>query len=204
MRKEKKKVINIGCVVAYPTESFYALGVNATDTEAVQKLFRLKRREHNKPIALIAADLKQVKEFFFLSAAEEKLARKYWPGALTILLKPKTPSSPNPSSGRRGGISSRVLGTRRIGVRVPSHAGARRLARQVGAPITATSANISGQPPTKSYAKIKRDFPGILIRPGRCGRQTKPSTVIEIRRHRVNVIRPGSRALTKINNRFGR
>ena len=179
-------------IVAYPTESFYALGADARDPKAIKELFRLKHREQGKPVALIAADLKQVKKFFIMSKAETELAQQFWPGALTILLQPKKtiaadalfPTTPPPLLKKEG--------TKRIGVRVPAHAGARRLAKQVGAPITATSANISGQPPTKSSTRVKRDFPGILIVPGRCGRQRKPSTVIEGHGNHFHILRAGS------------
>jgi len=167
-------------IFAFPTESFYALGVNATDVEAVQELFRLKHREAGKPIALIAADIKQVKKYFFMSKVEEQLAEKYWPGALTILLTPKK------------SIAARALGAKKIGVRVPAHAGARRLAKKLGAPITATSANISGQPPTKSARKLKHDFPDILVVSGKCGSSKKPSTVIEIINKKIIIHRQGA------------
>lgn len=167
-------------IIAFPTESFYALGVRATDAKAIRQLFRVKKREAGKPVALIAVNVKQVKKYFFMSTVEERLAKEYWPGALTILLKPKAR------------IAARALGARRIGVRVPAHAGARRLATQLGAPITATSANISGQPPTKSGRKVKRDFPDILILPGRCGRATLPSTIIEVRKNTIVILRDGA------------
>lgn len=189
-------------IVAYPTESFYALGVDATNPKAIQELFRVKHREKGKPIALIAGSMQQVQKFFYLSAEESKLARKYWPGTLTLLLKPKqgiaaaalaaVSSSPYLSLGRRGAEGGRRHGSARVGVRVPAHAQARKIAMLSGAPITATSANISGQPPTKSAAKVKRDFPGILMIPGRCGRQTKPSTVVAIRSKHLHTIRSGS------------
>lgn len=205
-------------IFAYPTESFYALGADATDSQAIHALFRVKHREAGKPIALIAADLRQVKKFFVMTKAEEKLATKYWPGALTILLKPKTPSSPRPSSGRRGqsvaaealvglttphpsfpafagirrGQKVRLRRSLKIGVRVPAHAQARVLALRLGVPITATSANLTGQPPTKSLHKVKRDFPDILVWPGRCGRSKQPSTVIAVKNNTIKILRPGS------------
>ncbi len=187
---------------AYPTESFYALGVDATNPLAIRQLFHLKHREKGKPIALIAGDLEQVRKFFYLSKEESKLARKYWPGAMTILLRPKkqiaaralvgtTPSrhpAGHPSFAKEGTL----WGPRRIGVRVPAHAQARALAMSIGAPITATSANISGQPPTKLAAKVKKDFPGILVMSGRCGRLRQPSTVIEMRKSKIHILRHGS------------
>jgi L-threonylcarbamoyladenylate synthase len=164
----------------YPTESFYALGVKATNRLAIEELFRIKQREVDKPIALIAANLQQVRKFFIMSKTEERLARQFWPGPLTILLQP------------RRMVQSTALGAKKIGVRVPAHVGARRLAARAAAPITATSANISGQSPTKSARKLKHDFPDILMMPGRCGRQTKPSTIINVQGGTLTIIRQGS------------
>ncbi|MEK7537971.1 MAG: L-threonylcarbamoyladenylate synthase, partial [Patescibacteria group bacterium] len=139
-----------GEVIAYPTESFYALGADATNPRAIRQLFLVKHRARGNPIALIAADLRQVRKFFYLSAEELRLAKKYWPGALTMLLKPKRQiavsallglTTPSPLLPRRRGQA-------KVGVRVPAHAGARRLAKNAGVPLTATSANISSQPPT--------------------------------------------------------
>lgn len=167
-------------IFGYPTESFFALGVPATDAGAIKQLFRIKKREEGKPIALIAANLQQVKKYFVMSKTEMRLAQQHWPGSLTMLLKPKRT------------IQSTALGAKKIGVRVPAHAGARRLAARAAAPITATSANISGQPPTKSARKLKHDFPDILMMPGRCGRQTKPSTIINVQGSTITIIRQGS------------
>lgn len=190
--------LRAGRVVAYPTESFWALGADATNPAAVRRLFELKRRER-KPIALIAGNWQQVEKFFAMTKHERSIARRYWRGALTLVLRPRrglaadallgtTPTRSfdraTPPHERRGGKG--------IGVRVPAHGQARKLALGVGAPITATSANISGTAPTKSSAKVKRDFPGILMVSGRCGRQRLPSTVIEVRENRVRTIRRGA------------
>lgn len=180
MRNTSPAGNQIGSIFGYPTESFFALGVKATDMYAIKKLFRLKKREAGKPIALIAADVKQVQKFFVLNRTEMSLAIKHWPGPLTILLTPKK------------AIQAKTLGAKKIGVRVPAHAGARRLAARAGAPLTATSANISGEPPTKSARVVKRKFPGILLVAGRCGRQTKPSTIVEVKKHQYHIIRQGS------------
>lgn len=185
-------------IFIYPTESFYALGVKATDRKAIQHLFRVKHREKNKPIALIAADLKQVKRYFVLSKTELKLAKKFWPGALTLVLRPKKKIAANALFGTTPSRSSRATpphkrrGAYRVGVRVPKHAGARALAKKVEAPITATSANISGQPPTKSLHKVKQAFPGILVTTGRCGQAKKPSTVAIVQHQKIHILRPGA------------
>lgn len=167
-------------IQAYPTESFFAFGVPANDSTAIRQLFHIKKREPWKPIALVAANLAQVEKFFVLNEKERALAKKYWPGPLTLLLQPKST------------IDAKALGAKKIGVRVPSHAVARALAKKLGAPITATSANRSGEPPTKSRRALKREFPDILIVPGRCGRQSQPSTIIDVRGTELHIIRQGS------------
>lgn len=215
--REAVHVIRQGDVVAYPTESFYALGADATNARAVRKVFNLKGRGKLKPIALITGNQQQVERFFTMTKAERGLAHRHWPGGLTVLLRPKTPTpssspsgppagragrgrgvaaealagtSPAPSYTRRGASNERLRGPS-VGVRIPAHARARALALYAGVPITATSANPSGQPPTKSAAKIERDFPGILVLPGRCGRQRRPSTVVALSGGRPVVLRRG-------------
>ncbi len=207
-------------IVAYPTESFYALGADATNPAAIRKLFRLKKRESSKPIALIAADIGQVQNFFYVSSSEMTMAKKYWPGALTMLLQPKVPAGKTVGEIDERYIATQTLGVKRshttprdqgvitgilntitsgqlprpilIGVRVPGHAGARQLAKLAEAPITATSANISGRRPTKNENTIKRIFPGTPIMLGRCGKQTKPSTILEVQEPDLRVHRTGA------------
>lgn len=192
-----------GRVVAYPTESFFALGADATNARAIRRVFSLKKRKH-KPIALIAGSVAQVEKFFHVNAVERRLMRKYWPGALTILLVPKkkiaadalwgtTPSR----SFDRATPPPRVRGDARrgrvgIGVRVPKHALARTLALLAGAPITATSANPSGGRYTKSALRVAGMFPRIPLLHGRCGSQRSTSTIVELRNHRMVTIREGS------------
>lgn len=212
--------INQGLVVAYPTESFYAFGADATNPKAIRKLFKLKKREPTKPIALIAADFAQVKKFFYVSAEEMKIAKKYWPGPLTLLLQPKVPAGKTMVENDERYISTRALGIVPtpmiapdrgvvgglidsfssgslprlvlVGVRVPGHAGARRLAKLAGVPLTATSANLSGGRPTKSETGLKRNFLSLPIMIGQCGKQQRPSTIIELIDHDIRVHRAGA------------
>jgi L-threonylcarbamoyladenylate synthase len=213
--KEAVRVMRNGGVVTYPTESFYALGTDATNEHAVKKIFRLKGRG-KKPIALVASDFKQVRKFFHISPAELKLAKKYWPGPLTLLLRPKAFTTPNPSFprqardglGRRGVVAVRALapatplgppldkggriGRSRIGIRVPAHALARRLAAATGVPLTATSANLSGMSPTKSRSRVKKVFLELPVVHGSCGRQQLPSAVVELFGNKLRLHRQGA------------
>lgn len=177
---EGARAIRNGQVVVYPTESFYALGADATNRSAVRTLFQLKRRDRKNPVALLAGDERDVRRFFSLDRSTRQLARQHWPGALTVVVRPKKP------------IAARSLGSPRTGVRIPAHELTRRLASIAGVPITATSANIAGHRPTKSAAVVRRVFPTLPIVAGRCGRARKPSTVVEVRNGTVRVIRPGA------------
>jgi hypothetical protein len=128
----------------YPTESFYALGVKATNRLAVEQLFRIKQREPGKPIALIAANLQQVRKFFIMSKTEERLARQFWPGSLTMLLKPKRT------------IQSIALGAKKIGVRVPAHV-TRRIREPPCYHRPARILLVDGR--RRNRRKLKHDFP---------------------------------------------
>ena len=209
--KTSTRTLRTGNVVAYPTESFFALGADATNTRAVRKVFRLKGRE-KKPIALIAGSVAQVERFFVVSAAERRLMKRYWPpfdkahgrGAVTIVLKPKagiatralfgltTPSRRAPRSGHPSSTRRGIEGSPRIGVRVPRHATARKLALAFGKPITATSANISGHKPTKLHTVVARTFRGIVMVNGACGASKKPSTVVSTSQGTIQVLRRGA------------
>lgn len=178
--KEAVAILRRGGLVGYPTESFFALGADATDTKAIRLIYTVKAREKNKPIALIASDFRQVKRFFIMSVAEERLTKLHWPGALTIVLKP------------RKAIAARALGASKIGVRVPRHAGARNLAKRLGRPIAATSLNISGRPAMKSRKEVARTFPGLALLSGACGPSRKPSTVVMMQGTAIKILRPGA------------
>ena len=184
--REAVTIVRRGGLVGFPTESFFALGADATNSAAIKLIYTVKGREPGKPIALIASDIQQVRKFFVLSGDELKLAQQHWPGALTLLLRPKALSS-----GRRG-IAARALNSKKIGVRVPAHVAARALAKALGRPVTATSLNISGQSATKSRRITDRDFPGLQVLSGTCGFATKPSTVVEVLNGKMHILRAGS------------
>lgn len=123
-----------GAIVAYPTETYYALGVRAFDLRARRRLLDVKAREASKPLPLIAADCSQAFALFDrIERRVEVLAEYYWPGPLTIVAV----VAPSYRS---------ILGET-VGVRVSSGLVAAGLARTLGEPVTATSANFSGEPP---------------------------------------------------------
>jgi L-threonylcarbamoyladenylate synthase len=128
------EILASGGVVAYPTETFYGLGANATNEKAIRKIYAIKGRNFKSPLALIIDEVGSlyplVRE---VPASALKLMQEFWPGPLTIVFS----------------ASDKILPvltaqTGKIGVRVSGHPGARAIARLLGAPLTATSANLSG------------------------------------------------------------
>ena len=128
-------VLKDGGVIAYPTETFYGLGVDATNVKAVERLFAVKGRDFRNPIPVVIGNIAKLDQIVadVMPQAQELIAR-HWPGPLTLVFG----AAPSLSA-------SLTAGTGKIGVRVSSHPIARMLAGQLGGPLTSTSANRSGQ-----------------------------------------------------------
>jgi L-threonylcarbamoyladenylate synthase len=121
-------------LVALPTETFYGLGAHAFDPAAVARIFQLKGRPAEKPLLVLVDSLAMVERVAReISARAGRLAARYWPGPLTLVL-PAHPSVP-------AGLTA---GTGTIGVRLSGHPVARALVTALGAPVTAPSANLHG------------------------------------------------------------
>jgi len=142
-QEEIKKAANIlraGGLVAFPTETVYGLGANALDAAAVRKIFALKGRPQTSPLIVHVASVEQARALTAEWPGDaERLARKFWPGPLTIIV----PASPN--------VPLRVTGnTGRLAVRQSRSAVANALVAKLDQPLISTSANISGQPTCRS------------------------------------------------------
>lgn len=178
------EILKGGGVIAYPTESFYALGVLATDEKALEKLFLLKKRPLDKPMPLVVggpealeAVVKRVPE----RAVE--LMKRYWPGPLTIVFE------------AADNISDLLTaGTGKVAVRVPGESVALHLAREAGFFITATSANISTKPPADNPDAVLSYFGDSidLIIDGGITPGGKPSTIVDATVNPIRVLREGS------------
>ena len=138
------RLILQGGIVAFPTETFYALGGDALNEQAIQKVYEMKGREEEKPLLLLVAEKDWlpalIKE---LPAPAEKLIERFWPGPLTLVFE---------ASAR---IPAKLTGhTGKVGIRVPGHPVARELIRAVGRAVTGTSANPSGSPSASFAAEV--------------------------------------------------
>lgn len=142
------QIIKAGGVVAFPTETYYGLAVDPDNETALRKLYRLKQRLSGKPLLVLienSTDIysvaRDVPDLF------KPLMDKYWPGPLTLVFSAKKSLSP---------ILTGNSDT--VGVRVSSHPIAGALVRATGKPVTATSANLSGQSPARSAEDVYNIF----------------------------------------------
>ena len=131
-----------GDLVVYPTETVYGLAADATDPEAVERAFEAKGRSREKPVSMALPDVGAAADYVRLSDRERAFCGRFLPGPVTVLLE-RTDRVPDVL----------VAGRDRVGIRVPDHELARDLARRVG-PITATSANRSGEPSARRVEEI--------------------------------------------------
>ena len=188
------KLIFEGGVIAFRTDTFYGLGADPFNVSAVAKVRALKGREENKPILLLLAGASIVDRFIAdRSAAFDEVAKKFWPGPLTIIGR-AVPELP----------VEITAGTGTVGVRVPADVDVREFVRQCGGALTATSANPSGREPARS-AKEVRDYFGDaidLVIDGGEVKAIEPSTVLDVTTSPMKIIRKGAadlRGWTQIN-----
>jgi L-threonylcarbamoyladenylate synthase len=177
-------------VMAFPTDTFYGLGTDCFSPAEIRKIYQIKKRKTEKPIPLMISEIKEAKRIaseippLFWSLAEE-----FWPGPLTLVLK----ASP--------GLPQELLGlSQGIGVRLPAVAWIRELVREAGFPLTATSANISGEKEINHPKKIKDIFWGKidLIVDGGKTPGTQPSTVIDLTSEEPRILREGMIPVAKL------
>jgi L-threonylcarbamoyladenylate synthase len=145
---EAAEVLRSGRLVAYPTESFYAIGADAMNERAVREVFTAKKRAPGKPLPVIAGDVGQVEELTaFLSDEAKRAVLELMPGPVTLIFY-ASEDLPEVLTAK----------TRKIGIRVPKHEVASRLALTFGGPVTATSANISGSPGLTEAKEVAAAF----------------------------------------------
>ncbi len=180
--KEAAEVIRSGGLVAFPTETVYGLGANALDANAVQKIFEMKGRPETSPLIVHVASIKMAREV----AAEwpplaEELARQWWPGPLTLVLR------------KNDKIPLKVTaGLPTAGIRMPNHPIALELIREAGVPIAAPSANrFTGLSPTTAY-HVKAAFGDAVpvLDGGPCAVGIE-STVVAVEGDKLKLLRPG-------------
>ena len=173
-----------GCgVIAFRTDTFYGLGADPFNASAVHKIRELKGREDDKPILIVISDTKEVDRLIpFRAKAFDDLAKRFWPGALTIIGQAAA-ELPN----------QLTVGTKTVGVRLPDDDRVRALIAACGGALTATSANVSGQPPARTAAEVASYFGQRidLIVDGGATTSESPSTVVDATTSELKLVREG-------------
>jgi L-threonylcarbamoyladenylate synthase len=185
--REAVEILRKGGLCAYPTETFYGLGADVTNEAAIKRLFDVKRRDYGNPVAVIVSGREMLASI--VAGGSEGVPEKakvlmdvFWPGPLTILFRTNEK------------ISRRLTtNTGKIGIRVSSHPVASALTRELGRPLTTTSANLSGFPPSLNVRHLKSYFGGkvdAIIDSGEL-MSSGGSTVVDVTEDKLAIIREG-------------
>lgn len=175
-----------GGIVIYPTDTAFGIGCRIDNKKSIERLFKIRKRPDNKATPVLFDSIERVEEYLRpIDADIKKLMKKYWPGALTIILK--CDKSKVPSLVRGGGET--------LGVRIPDHEIPRTLIKGIGVPIIGTSANFSGEPTPFSFDDLDKRLIKLvdLTLDGKTkGRRGLASTVIDCSERPWKIIRQGS------------
>ena len=188
-------LIRAGEVVAFPTETVYGLGADATNSDAVLRIYETKGRPRFNPLIVHVADLAMAEELAEFSPLARRLAA-FWPGPLTLVL-PRKPDA---------GLSDiATAGLDSVGIRIPDHPLARELIRAVGRPLAAPSANPSGKLSPTTAAQVLKGFgdrvPVLDGGPANAGLE---STILAVTGDTVTQLRAGALAREEAEALIGR
>lgn len=196
--EESHKALESGGIIVFPTDTIYGLGANALDEDAVLKVYKVKRRSAGKPISILVRDIAMAKKVACIDSKAEKILEKVWPGSVSVVLRKKD-------------IVPYVLtsGEENIAVRVSDSFFAKKLFSRIDFPITATSANISGEKNIFLADEIRQKFqgtkysPDLFINNGNLERDRQPSTIIDLTDiNRPHIVRMGAVGREKLDEFF--
>jgi len=179
------KAIKRGGSVVFPTDTVYGLAVNALSEEAVGRLFKIKKRPETKPVPIIVRDIEMAKKYAYINRDREKALNSVWPGKVTVIL-PKRDAAPD----------ILTAGKKTIGIRVSAHPFVQWLMEELDFPITATSANFSGEPPTARAYEVIKIFekayprPTLILDAGDLP-ENAPSTILDLASLKPKITRLG-------------
>lgn len=184
------EILKNGGIIIFPTDTVFGIGCVIDNKKSIKRLFDLRKRSVDKPLLILASDMDMVLDYLKpLSSQAKNLAKKYWPGGLTIISK--CYEEKIPIEVRAGGDT--------VGVRIPDNSQTLELIRKVGKPIVAPSANFEGKP----SAKTEEDLDSKLLRQvdfllkGEC-KMNKESTIVDCSNFRCKIIRKGAVAIDSL------
>lgn len=193
--KVASSLLQEGGLVAFPTETVYGLGADASNDHAVAMIYQVKGRPQFNPLIVHVADQKIARRYVEWTPLADQLTQAFWPGPLTLVLPRK----------KDAGLSDLLsAGLPTIAIRVPKHPVAQALLAHFGGAVAAPSANPSGQISPTSPAHVRAGLDGsiaAIIDGGEC-RVGLESTIVELDRA-VRLLRPGGLAIEDIEGKIG-
>lgn len=146
--KNIRNILKSGGVIAFPTDTYYGLGVNPFNEKGIRKVFKIKSRETNKPLLVLVASEDQLDQLVQSRSPDvNRLIKHFWPAPLTLIFN-AAPELP----------SNLIGGTCKVGVRLPSSSWTCQLIEEVGFPLTATSANKSNETNLRTADEVAQAF----------------------------------------------
>ncbi|MBM3143098.1 MAG: threonylcarbamoyl-AMP synthase [Chloroflexi bacterium] len=177
------EILKSGGVVVYPTDTVYGLGCSALNSEAVERIYKVKQRPHHLPLPVLLADVSQLDVVVApVPGVAQFLMRRFWPGGLTLVL-PKAASLP----------AIVTAGSDKVAIRIPSHAVPLAIIRGLGSPIIGTSANISDKPSPVTAEEAEQQLGkqvDLIIDAGRCPGGIE-STIVDVTVETPVILRAG-------------
>lgn len=191
------EILKKGGLAAIPTETVYGLAADALNGEAVAKIFAAKGRPMDNPLIVHVAEFEDIERFALvreIPEAAKKLAKVFWPGPLTIIMK-------------KGGVIPDEVsaGLDTVAIRLPSHPSARAIIKAADTPLAAPSANLSGSPSPTTAQHVMNDMDGkidAVFDGGACGVGVE-STVITLAEDTPRLLRPGKVTLEELREVLG-
>ena len=174
---EAAERLRAGAVIAFPTDTLYAVGARAGDPAAVQRLYQVKQRPAGQPMVWLVTGREQVEAAAVVSLAAGNLMQRFWPGPLTLVLPAGAP-----------------VATPTIAFRAPDHEVALGLLRALAEPIASSSANLAGAPPPSDADAVLRGLPDgldLVLDSGPC-RIGQPSTILDLSGTEPRILRQGA------------
>ncbi len=192
---EGAAIIREGGLVAFPTETVYGLGADASSVAAVDRIFQAKKRPPDNPVIVHVAELRDLSRIGRLDAAGgRRLLERFWPGPLTVVVPALEP------------VRSAVCrGLETVAVRMPAHPVALALIRAAGRPLAAPSANLSGRPSPTTARHVLEDLEGripLILDGGQCDVGIE-STVLDLSGDSAAILRPGAVGAQQIAEHLG-
>ena len=173
--------LEAGEVIAFPTDTVYAIGCDLHNRKAIERVYQLKRMKSDQPLAFVCHDLSDIAKWAIVENAQYRLLRRLLPGPYTFIL-----------DATREVPKVLLLKRKQVGIRVPDHPVPLALTEAFGRPIIVTTAGWHGQEPLVDPHEIDTEFPGLAMVLDAGAGGTVPTTVVDLTGNQITVVREGA------------